>query len=86
MKVGNYTFEVSPSSLSFEASGGTKQVSVTSYRRQTVNGIENGVQENVGYSSTASGEGFSSNGTAVIAGENLVTNARNGNVNLHTGQ
>ena len=76
----NYTFEVSPASLSFDAAGGTKQVSVTSYRCQTVNGIENGVQENVGYSSSVSGEGFSSNGTAVIAGENLTTNARNGNV------
>ena len=37
------------------------------------------MQENVGYSSLVSGDGFSSNGTAVIAGENLTTNARNGN-------
>ena len=76
----NYTFEVSPSSLSFEASGGTKQVSVTSYRRQTVNGIENGVQENVGYSSTASGEGFSSAGTSISANENMDTSSRSGYV------
>ena len=76
----NYTFEVSPASLSFDAAGGTKQVSVTSYRCQTVNGIENGVQENVGYSSSVSGEGFSSNGTAVIAEENTNPFARTGTV------
>lgn len=76
----NYTFEVSPASLSFDAAGGTKQVSVTSYRRQTVNGIENGVQENVGYSSSVSGEGFSSNGTVVTAEENMNTSTRNGGI------
>lgn len=76
----NYTFEVSPSSLSFDAVGGTKQVSVTSYKRQTVNGIENGVQENVGYSFTVSGDGFSSNGTSITAEENIVENSRHGSV------
>ena len=78
----NYTFEVSPASLSFDAAGGTKQVSVTSYRCQTVNGIENGVQENVGYSSTASGEGFSSNGTSVIADKNTNPYIHTGTVNF----
>lgn len=51
----NYTFSVSPISLLFEAIGGTKNVSVTSFRRQTINGSETGVQENVGYSSSVSG-------------------------------
>ena len=78
----NYTFEVSPSSLSFDAAGGTKQVSVTSYRRQTVNGIENGVQENVGYSSSVAGEGFSSAGTSVTAEENLTSSARSGSASF----
>ena len=76
----NYTFEVSPASLSFEGSGGTKHVSVTSYRCQTVNGIENGVREIVGYSSTASGEGFSSAGTSISANENMDTSSRSGYV------
>ena len=78
----NYTFEVSPASLSFDAAGGTKQVSVTSYRRQTVNGIENGVQENVGYSSSVSGDGFSSAGTSISAEENLTGSARSGSVSF----
>ena len=76
----NYTFEASPSSLSFDAAGGTKQVSVTSYKRQTVNGIENGVQENVGYSSSTSGSGFSSSGIVVVANQNNTLSARSGNV------
>lgn len=76
----NYTFEVSPASLSFEAVGGTKQVSVTSYRRQTINGSETDVQENVGYSSSASGDGFSSNTTSITAEENIVENSRHGSV------
>ena len=76
----NYTFEVSPSSLSFDAVGGTKQVSVTSYRRQTINGSETDVQENVGYSSSASGDGFSSNTTSITAEENIVENSRHGSV------
>ena len=76
----NYTFEVSPASLSFDAAGGTKQVSVTSYRCQTVNGIENGVQENVGYSSSVSGDGFSSAGTSISANENMDTSSRSGYV------
>ena len=55
---------------------------MTSYRCQTVNGIENGVREIVGYSSTASGEGFSSAGTSVTAGENLTGNTRSGSASF----
>ena len=76
----NYTFKVSPSSLSFESVGGTKQISVTSYRCQTVNGIENGVQENVGYSSTVFGDGFSSAGTSVTARPNSILAGKIGSV------
>ena len=76
----NYTFEASPSSLSFDAAGGTKQVSVTSYKRQTVNGIENGVQENVGYSSSTSGSGFSSSDTSISAEQNNTLFTRNGSI------
>jgi len=53
---------------------------VTSYKRQTVNGIENGVQENVGYSSTVSGDGFSFSDTSVSAEQNNTLSARNGSV------
>ena len=53
---------------------------MTSYRCQTVNGIENGVREIVGYSSTASGEGFSSAGTSISANENMDTSSRSGYV------
>ena len=76
----NYTFSVSPTSLSFEATGGTKSVSVTSYRRQTINGSETGVQESVGYSSSVSGSGFSSSSTSVTASENTNTSSRSGSI------
>ena len=76
----NYTFGVSPTSLSFEATGGTKSVSVTSYRRQTINGSETGVQENVGYSTSVSGSGFSSSSTSVTASENTNTSSRSGSI------
>lgn len=76
----NYTFSVSPTSLSFDAIGGTKNVSVTSFRRQTINQKETGVQENVGYSSSVSGDGFSSEGTAVTAGQNNTLSDRSGTV------
>lgn len=76
----NYTFNVTPTSLSFEATGGTRSVSVTSYRRQTINGSETGVQENVGYTSSISGTGFSSNGTLIKASNNTSTSPRSGSM------
>lgn len=75
-----YTFNVSPISLSFDAIGGTKSVSVTSYKRKYINGSYTGVQEGIGYSSSVSGTGFSSQGTSVSVNINYEFTGRNGTV------
>jgi hypothetical protein len=55
----NYYFSVTPTSLSFVAGGETKSVTVTSYRKKVINGVETSTQENVSWSATISGTGFS---------------------------
>lgn len=73
-----YTFSVTPTSLSFDAIGGTRQVSVTSYKRKYLNGSYTGQQVDVGFSSSASGTGFSSVGASVSANENTAATTRSG--------
>ena len=43
----NYYFSVTPTSLSFVAGGERKSVTVTSYRKKVINGVETPTQENV---------------------------------------
>lgn len=45
----NYYFSVTPTSLSFVAGGETKAVTVTSYRKKVINGVETSTQENVSW-------------------------------------
>lgn len=77
----NYYFSVTPTSLSFVADGESKSVTVTSYRKKVVNGVETSTQENVGWTTTISGAGFSknTNGTTITAEVNL-ENSRSGSV------
>ena len=75
----NYYFSASPSSLSFVATGGSQNVSISSYRRRTVNGSEDGHQENVNYNVQDSG-GASVSGTTVSIGENTSASGRSGTV------
>ena len=75
----NYYFSASPSSLSFVATGGSQNVSISSYRRRTINGSEDGHQENVNYSVQNSG-GASVSGATVSIGENTSTSGRSGTV------
>ena len=67
----NYYFSVTPTSLSFVAGGETKAVTVTSYRKKVINGVETSTQENVSWSATISGTGFSKNtdGSSITAKE-----------------
>lgn len=58
-----YTLSVAPETLSFDASGGTQDVSVVSYKRKYINGSYTGEQVNVGCSSSVTGTGFSTSGT-----------------------
>lgn len=68
----NYYFSVTPTSLSFVAGGETKAVTVTSYRKKVINGVETSTQENVSWSATISGTGFSKNtdGSSITAASN----------------
>ena len=68
----NYYFSVTPTSLSFVAGGETKSVTVTSYRKKVINGVETSIQENVSWSATISGTGFSKNtdGSSITAASN----------------
>ena len=77
----NYYFSVTPTSLSFVAGGETKSVTVTSYRKKVMNGVETSTQENVSWSATISGTGFSKNtdGSSITAAANQ-SNRRSGTV------
>ena len=77
----NYYFSVTPTSLSFVAGGETKAVTVTSYRKKVINGVETSTQENVSWSATISGTGFSKNtdGSSITAAANQ-SNSRSGTV------
>lgn len=74
----NYYFHVTPISLSFAANGETKSVTVTSYRKKVVNGVETSTQEDVDWTPTVSGTGFSVRGSDVTAAANSATTKRDG--------
>ena len=74
----NYYFSVTPTSLSFVAGGETKSVTVTSYRKKVINGVETSTQENVNYTVAVTGTGFSGSGTTVTAAANSETSTRTG--------
>lgn len=74
----NYYFSVTPTSLSFVAGGESKSVTVTSYRKKVKNGVETSTQENVNWTPTVSGTGFSVSGSTVTAAANSATTTRSG--------
>lgn len=74
----NYYFSVTPTSLSFVADGETKSVTVTSYRKKVINGVETSTQENVNWTPTVLGTGFSVSGSNVTAAANSATTTRSG--------
>lgn len=77
----NYYMSASPTSLSFTALGSTKSITVSSYRRKTINGVETGESENISYTSSISGTGFSvTNTTRVTAAENKRASSRSGSI------
>lgn len=66
----NYYLEVDPTSMSFGASGGTKSYTVSSYKKQVVNGVEQSGSTDVGWSANVTGSGFSYTSTDVTASSN----------------
>lgn len=73
-----YYFSVAPTSLDFVAGGETKSVTVTSYRKKVINGAETSTQEDVNWTPTVSGAGFSVSGSNVTAAKNSEKRTRKG--------
>lgn len=75
------TFSVTPTSLSFGSTGGTKSFSVTSYKQEYRNGHTYGSQVALTYTRANSGS-VSGTGTSVIMTNNTSTSAKSGSVVL----
>lgn len=79
----NYYLTVSPTSMSFEAGGGSKSFTVSSYKRKVLDGVEQSGDTSVSLKSTTiSGTGFSLSGTTVSASANETTSNRTGTVTI----
>lgn len=79
----NYYLTVSPTSMSFPASSGSKQFTYSSYKRKVLDGVEQSGDISVSLkTSNASGTGFSISGTTVSASANQTTSSRTGKVTL----
>lgn len=77
----SYGWSVTPTSMSFGATGGTKTFSVTSYKQELRNGHNYGNQIALTYTRANSGS-VSGSGTSVIMGNNTSTSTRSGTVTL----
>lgn len=79
----NYYLTVSPTSMSFPASGGSKQFTYSSYKRKVLDGVEQSGDISVSLkTSSASGTGFYISGTTVSASANQTTSNRTGTVTI----
>ena len=76
-----YGWSVSPTSMSFEATGGTKTFSVTSYKQELRNGHNYGNQITISYTRSNSGS-VSGSGTSVTMSNNTSASTRSGTVTL----
>lgn len=77
----SYGWSVTPTSISFGATGGTKTFSVTSYKQELRNGHSYGNQIALTYTRANSGS-VSGSGTSVTMGNNTSTSTRSGTVTL----
>lgn len=77
----SYGWSVTPTSMSFGATGGTKTFSVTSYKQELRNGHNYGNQIALTYTRANSGS-VSGSGTSVTMGNNPSTSTRSGTVTL----
>lgn len=77
-----YTFTASPTTLSFDALGTAKSITITSYREKYINGsLVEGSRENVSYIHAASTEHIGTVlGTSISMQENQTTSTRSGQV------
>lgn len=77
----SYVWSVTPTSMSFGATGGTKTFSVTSYKQELRNGHNYGNQIALTYT-RANSDSVSGSGTSVTMGNNTSTSTRSGTVTL----
>lgn len=77
----SYGWSVTPTSMSFGATGGTKTFSVTSYKQELRNGHNYGNPITLSYTRANSGS-VSGSGTSVTMGNNTSTSTRSGTVTL----
>ena len=77
----SYGWSVSPTSMSFGATGGTKTFTVTSYKQELRNGHNYGNQIALTYTRANSGS-VSGSGTSVTMDNNTSTSTRSGTVTL----
>lgn len=77
----SYGWSVSPTSMSFDATGGTQTFSVTSYKQEVRNGHNYGSQITLSYTRANSGS-VSGSGTSVTMGNNASTSTQSGTVTL----
>ena len=77
----SYGWSVTPTSMSFGATGGTKTFSVTSYKQELRNGHNYGNQIALTYT-RANSDSVSGSGTSVTMGNNTSTSTRSGTVTL----
>lgn len=77
----SYGWSVTPTSMSFGATGGTKTFSVTSYKQELRNGHNYGNQIALTYT-RANSSSVSGSGTSVTMGNNTSTSTRSGTVTL----
>ena len=77
-----YTFTASPTTLSFDALGTAKSITITSYREKYINGsLVEGSRENVSYIHATSTEHMGTVlGTSISMQENQTTSTRSGKV------
>ena len=80
-KSWRYGWSVTPTSMSFGATGGTKTFSVTSYKQELINDHNYGNQIALTYTRANSGS-VSGSGTSVTMGNNTSTSTRSGTVTL----
>lgn len=76
-----YGWSVTPTSMSFGATGGTKTFAVTSYKQEVRNGHNYGNQITLTYTRANSGS-VSGTGTSVIMTNNTSTTAKSGTITL----
>lgn len=76
-----YTFTASPTTLSFDALGTAKSITITSYREKYINGsLVEGSRENVSYIHAATEHIGTVLGTSISMQENQTTSTRSGQV------